>query len=165
MEQSLNLKGAEILSTKSLKSFSFGYLKKKKKKFCARKSNFYTLKNFGLAIVVGSEADSLMATATSIVRSPAALLSAKVSVCDHKPTPTVQISPFPLKRSRFTALSSSLHDNNNDDDNNNNNNNVISHPSMKILLFAFFFLNKINFENLGGLFFHFLQSLFLHPSS
>ncbi|KAG8488679.1 hypothetical protein CXB51_016649 [Gossypium anomalum] len=67
-----------------------------------------------------------MATATSIVRSPAALLSAKVTVSDHKPTPTVQISRFPSKRSCFTALLSSLHDNNNDDDNNNNN--VISHP-------------------------------------
>ncbi|MBA0757722.1 hypothetical protein Gotri_020790 [Gossypium trilobum] len=66
-----------------------------------------------------------MATATSIVRSPAALLSAKVTVSDHKPTPTVQFSRFPSKRSCFTALLSSLHDNNNDDDNNNN---VISHP-------------------------------------
>ncbi|MFQ6619725.1 hypothetical protein Gotur_000805 [Gossypium turneri] len=66
-----------------------------------------------------------MATATSIVRSPAALLSAKVTVSDRKPTPTVQFSRFPSKRSCFTALLSSLHDNNNDDDNNNN---VISHP-------------------------------------
>ncbi|TYJ26553.1 hypothetical protein E1A91_A07G127800v1 [Gossypium mustelinum] len=69
-----------------------------------------------------------MATATSIVRSPAALLFAKVTVSGHKPTPTIQISRFPSKRSCFTALLSSLHDNNNDDDNNNNNNNVISHP-------------------------------------
>ncbi|XP_017624016.1 arogenate dehydratase/prephenate dehydratase 2, chloroplastic-like isoform X1 [Gossypium arboreum] len=68
-----------------------------------------------------------MATATSIVRSPAALLFAKVTVSDHKPTPTIQISRFPSKRSCFTALLSSLHDNNDDDDNNNNNN-VISHP-------------------------------------
>ncbi|KAG4191774.1 hypothetical protein ERO13_A07G115800v2 [Gossypium hirsutum] len=64
-----------------------------------------------------------MATATSIVRSPAALLFAKVTVSDHKPTPTIQISRFPSKRSCFTALLSSLHH-----DNNNNNNNVISHP-------------------------------------
>ncbi|KAA3458970.1 arogenate dehydratase/prephenate dehydratase 2, chloroplastic-like isoform X1 [Gossypium australe] len=39
-----------------------------------------------------------MATTTSIVRSPAALLSAKVTVSDHKPTPTVQISRFPSKQ-------------------------------------------------------------------
>ncbi|PPD82837.1 hypothetical protein GOBAR_DD20232 [Gossypium barbadense] len=39
-----------------------------------------------------------MATATSIVRSPAALLSAKVTVSDHKPTPTVQFSRFPSKQ-------------------------------------------------------------------
>ncbi|PPR98508.1 hypothetical protein GOBAR_AA22167 [Gossypium barbadense] len=39
-----------------------------------------------------------MATATSIVRSPAALLFAKVTVSDHKPTPTIQISRFPSKQ-------------------------------------------------------------------
>ncbi|XWS52722.1 hypothetical protein CRYUN_Cryun11dG0094900 [Craigia yunnanensis] len=54
-----------------------------------------------------------MAAATSIIRSPTALLSGKVSMSDQKPTPSVQIPQFPLKRPRFTVLFASLHDNNN----------------------------------------------------
>ncbi|XP_022730756.1 arogenate dehydratase/prephenate dehydratase 2, chloroplastic-like [Durio zibethinus] len=57
-----------------------------------------------------------MAT-TSNVRSPTAPLSGEVIISDHKPTPPVRISQFPLKRPRLTAVFASLHYDNSDGSN------------------------------------------------
>lgn len=98
-----------------------------------------------------------MPTATSIARSPTALLSGKVTFADQKQTPSIRIPQFALKGRRFSALFASLQDN---DDNSNGSNkirnavgleklfddspyDVVSkdspfHPSMKIPFFPFF---------------------------
>ncbi|KAE8705762.1 Arogenate dehydratase/prephenate dehydratase 2 [Hibiscus syriacus] len=60
-----------------------------------------------------------MATATSIIRSPAVLLSGKGTVYDQKTSSPFQIPQFSLKRRRFTSLFASLHDGNNINDGSN----------------------------------------------
>ncbi|XVF69372.1 hypothetical protein PTKIN_Ptkin11bG0076100 [Pterospermum kingtungense] len=71
----------------------------------------------------GSKADSPMAAATSVVRSPTATISGKVTFSDKKPAQFVRIPGFPIEGRRFTALFASLQDN---DDNNNGSNKITS---------------------------------------
>ncbi|GMI97338.1 arogenate dehydratase 2, Arabidopsis thaliana arogenate dehydratase 2 [Hibiscus trionum] len=60
-----------------------------------------------------------MATATSIIRSPAVLLFDKGAVSDQRTSSPFQVPQFSLNRRRFTALFSSLHDGHNINDGSN----------------------------------------------
>ncbi|XWS28443.1 hypothetical protein CRYUN_Cryun25bG0069500 [Craigia yunnanensis] len=75
-----------------------------------------------------------MATATFIVQSPTVPCSGKVTISVRKPTPSVQIPQFPLKRLRVTVLFASLHDNDNGDNNNNARNKITKAVGLEKLL-------------------------------